>query len=117
MVRLKIVVIVVGAALAYWGFREYRVSSGTSSDPADVALADLEDDPATSNNYVTVGKHWAVYPGCVYAYRESKYAEGGPKPSSSLKSFGLLALGALFVVGGIVWLFENRFRRGRADFD
>jgi hypothetical protein len=37
--------------------------------------------------------------------------EEGREPSSLLKSFGLFALGALLLVGGIVWLLENRLPR------
>ena len=85
MFRLKIAAIVGGAMLAFFGIQEYLVSMGTSVEPVDVNLANIEDGLAGENKHLRIGEHTAVYGGCVYQYRMGKYESGDPKPSTPVK--------------------------------
>ena len=66
--RIKIAAIVLGGMLAYFGIQEYRVSVGTSAEPASVNLSSLEAGETLTNNHVLIGEHVADYAGCVYEY-------------------------------------------------
>jgi len=85
MFRLKIVIIVVGAFLAFDGFKEWKVSRGTSTKPDAVELSELEKSPDISNNHLKVGDHIAIYSDCVYQY-EVKDGETG-EPTSEAKVY------------------------------
>jgi len=84
MFRLKILAVVGGAMLAFFGIQEFRVSQGTSVEPIEVELVDIETGKASENNHVRLGEHFAIYPGSVYQYRQGKYETGEPKPSASV---------------------------------
>ena len=69
----------------YHGFKEYRVGSGAKAEPDAVVLADLEKGiQSIDNNHITVGEHVAFYGAALYEYKKSKYASGGPKPTSKV---------------------------------
>jgi len=70
MFRLKLALIIGGAVLAYFGVQEYRLSMGTSTEPAKVDLAACENGETLENNHVLIGKHVADYNGSVYEYEE-----------------------------------------------
>ncbi len=59
MFRFGLILIVIGGAICFLGVQEYRVSSGTSSEPVDVDLAKLEAGEKPENNYVKIGEHVA----------------------------------------------------------
>jgi hypothetical protein len=83
--RLKLALIVVGCVLAFVGAREFIVSSGTTSKPATVQLADLESGAPPPNNHLQIGPHTALYPASVYAYEQAKNAEVRPGPESKVQ--------------------------------
>ena len=56
----KIVMIVGGIALCVYGVKEFIVSRGTSSEAAEVKLADLEAGQAPPNNYVKLERAHSV---------------------------------------------------------
>ncbi len=84
MFRIKIAMVVGGAVLAFFGFQEFRVSSGTSSEPLAVNLAQLEAGDVPSNPHLAIGSHYALYGGCIYEFEQSKYGSGQPSPSSKV---------------------------------
>jgi len=59
MFRLKIALIIGGAFLAFFGLQEYRVSMGTSAEPAQIDLAKVEAGETPSNNHWLLGEHTA----------------------------------------------------------
>ncbi len=82
--RIRLALIVIGCLLVFIGFREFRVSGGTTAKPAAVDLAALERDEATDNNHVQIGEHVAVYGTAVYEYEESRFAAGEPGPDTKV---------------------------------
>lgn len=70
MFRLKVAVIVGGLMLAWFGVQEFRLSSGTSAEPALMSLAELESGVEPGNGHVLIEQHIADFAGCVYEYEE-----------------------------------------------
>jgi hypothetical protein len=84
MFRLKLVVAVLGGMLAFFGYQEWRVSQGTTPEPIDVVLADVEAGNAPPNSHWKLGEHVAIYNAGVYQYKQSKYATGEPGPDAKV---------------------------------
>ena len=84
MFRLKVIVIIGGIAMLFFGFQEFRLSRGTSSEPQSVNLAEIEAGQIPDNAHVTVGEHTAIYPAAVYSYSQSKYDTSEPTASTSV---------------------------------
>lgn len=82
MFRLKIAAIIGGAMLAFFGIQEYRVSSGTTAEPIEVDLAEVEAGQQIDNSHWRLGPHLALYGGCVYECKVSKHATGEPGPDA-----------------------------------
>ena len=78
MFRLKIVLIVLGGFVAFWGSQEWMVSRGASAKPQVIELVELEKNPTISNNHLEIGSHTALYPVCVYEYQMKKGDTGDP---------------------------------------
>jgi hypothetical protein len=79
MFRLKIALIIGGGVLAWFGFQEMLLNSGSSSKAVVVDLAELESGRTPEDNHLKIGEHLAVYPGCVYSYSaNSKYESVTP---------------------------------------
>lgn len=86
MIRLKIALIVLGGVLGFYGIQELRVSSGTSSEPTPTVLAKVEEGEKPKSNYVQLDEHIAVYPMCVYSYKQSKSDKGTtPSPTATVQ--------------------------------
>jgi len=75
MFRLKIALIVGGGVLAWFGFQELLLNSGSSSQAVEVDLAELESGQSPGDNHLKIGEHLAVYPGCVYSYSANSQYE------------------------------------------
>ncbi|MEO0794408.1 MAG: hypothetical protein AAFX93_04575 [Verrucomicrobiota bacterium] len=84
MFRLKIILIAVGGVLAFLGFEEFQVSQKTSDTASDVELLAIEKSQELENNYIRVGKHWAIYPGSIYEYQADKNETGEPSNSAKV---------------------------------
>lgn len=82
--RIKLIIVVVGLVMAFFGIQEFRVSRGTTSEPLVADLTKLEGGEALTNNHIRLGKHFAYYPGTVYSYRQSKYSSAEPTGSTSI---------------------------------
>jgi len=67
--------IIGGGALCYFGYREYSVSAGTSSEPVNVELLDLENGKTLDSNYIRVGPHYRLYDASVYQYKVKSNSE------------------------------------------
>ncbi|PHS15782.1 MAG: hypothetical protein COA78_04885 [Blastopirellula sp.] len=83
MFRIKIILVIAGGALCFWGFQEFRVGSSASAEPEDVSLSDIESGNIPDNTHLRIGEHAALYPGSVYTYEEE--GSGGGMPSNSAK--------------------------------
>ncbi|MBT3200411.1 MAG: hypothetical protein HN350_10890 [Phycisphaerales bacterium] len=76
MWRVVIGMMIGGGFLCFFGYREYKVSAGTSSVPAQVSLLDIEEGNIPENNYLRVGPHYRWYDACVYEYEIKKGGRG-----------------------------------------
>jgi hypothetical protein len=84
MFRVKLVLIGLGCAIVFWGFQEYRVSEGTSTEPVAVELDKLEAGDELPNNHIKIGEHIGVMGGVIYEYSQSKYSTAEPTASTSV---------------------------------
>lgn len=84
MGRFILVLIVVGGVLGFEGIKELVLSEGTTSEPQDVEIKDLERGNIPFNNHVRVGKHVAVYPAAVFQYEQSSWFSGEPDRSTKV---------------------------------
>jgi hypothetical protein len=67
--------IIGGGFLCFFGYKEYSVSAGTSSEPLNVELLDIENGKAPDNNYIRLGPHYRLYAACVYQYEVKNDSE------------------------------------------
>lgn len=75
----------VGGAVVCWiGIQEHRVSSGASSEPLAVDLAEIESGKSPEGNHIKLEKHLAVYGETIYAYSQSKYDDSEPGPATGV---------------------------------
>jgi hypothetical protein len=70
MLRLVLALMVAGGVMCFIGYQEYSVGEGTSQEPTDVALADLEQGTSAPNNHLRVGEHLAIYEELIYCYTD-----------------------------------------------
>lgn len=82
MLRIGLVLLVVGGVIVFFGIQEVQVSSGSTAEPQEVVLKDLEAGNVPDNPHLQIGEHVALYYGCVYEYKEKRGAVGGPGPSA-----------------------------------
>ena len=80
MSRFSILIIIAGIALGVWGYEEYKVGRGTGSEPVAMELAEIEKTGKVKSNYINIGPHLQVFPGCVYTYTQEK---GGAGPTEN----------------------------------
>jgi len=83
MFRLKLAAIIGGLVMLFMGFQEFRVSSGTTSEPENASLAEIEAGQIPDNTHLAIAEHAAIYPAAVYSYSTSKY--GSSEPTNSTK--------------------------------
>lgn len=65
MTRVGLVIACIGGVLAFFGYQEYQVGAGTSSNPVPVALVDLESGIEPPDKHLQIGEHWAIFPSWV----------------------------------------------------
>lgn len=65
--RSRWFLLIIGAALFYWGFQEYRVAEGTTAQPADADLAAVEGGQPLPQNHVRFGPHIRLHFAAIYA--------------------------------------------------
>ena len=82
MIRLKLAVIVIGGVMAFFGFQEYRVSSGAGDRPLDVELEEISAGSDMDNPYIKIGKHVCVNEEAVSQYEQD--ASGNSNASSKV---------------------------------
>lgn len=75
MWRIIIGMIIGGGLLCFFGYEEYNVSAGTSSEPVNVELLDLENGKTLDNNYIRIGPHYRLYDASVYQYKVKSNSE------------------------------------------
>jgi hypothetical protein len=61
-----------GGVASWFGYNEYQVAQGTTSEPQEVCLQYLESGNAIDNNHVKIGPHFADIYNCVYETRDKK---------------------------------------------
>ncbi|QGJ69293.1 Hypothetical protein PBC10988_9660 [Planctomycetales bacterium 10988] len=76
--RIKLVPLILGGALIYFGYLEYQLGEGVSSKPAPVSLQEIETFGPPEERYIELDRHFAVYAGCVYEYEQGRYDSGEP---------------------------------------
>jgi hypothetical protein len=59
--RLALSMAIGGAAVAFFGYQEYTVSSGASEIPVHCELRDLETGSELPDNHLEIGEHWAIF--------------------------------------------------------
>ncbi|MEM1296404.1 MAG: hypothetical protein AAGH89_13635 [Verrucomicrobiota bacterium] len=66
---LKIGMFIVGIAVIFYGFSEFKLSKAASDEPTALELADIEAGEADlSNAHVLIGSHVADYYECIFEY-------------------------------------------------
>lgn len=65
MLRVALAMVIGGGFLGYYGYQEYQVGAGASSEAVHVALADLESGATPPDTHLQIGDHWAIYPSWV----------------------------------------------------
>ncbi|MEQ8791039.1 MAG: hypothetical protein RIC55_32555 [Pirellulaceae bacterium] len=73
--RIKLLMVIGGGVLAWFGFQELLLNSGSSSEAVVVDLAKLESGEPLGDNHVKFGEHLALYPECIYSYSTSSEYE------------------------------------------
>jgi len=82
MIRVSLALIIVGGVIIFFGYQEHKVSEGTSTEPLEITLGDLEKDTSITNTHLKIGPHWRLYPACVYEYETSSYSDKVSESSS-----------------------------------
>jgi hypothetical protein len=80
MWRFTLALIIGGGFLVYFGFQEYKVSAGTSTDAVQTPLEALEQGNTPPNKYVKFGPHHRLYLDLVY---EVSVPKGRSEPIAS----------------------------------
>jgi len=88
LLRLRLGLLFGGAVLAFFGFQEFQVSAGTSSEPQRVELAEIEASGAPENPYLEIGEHFAYFDGSVYEYEQGRFETGEPDLSTDVTHTG-----------------------------
>lgn len=101
MSRIAIAMIIGGGVLAWFGFQEFRVASGTSSAPQKVELADLENGEVPENPYVRIGEHTRLYPAAVLYVKTNREIQGQPPNSTKVEYtyYPIISASHPFIVG------------------
>ncbi len=115
MFRVKIILLVAAAGLLYWGFQEWRVSSGASAEPEAVQLAEIEAGKTFDNNHVKFGPHVAVYGASVYEYSQSKYDRSSPNDSTRVSHCFYPVLAATHPFVTAIDALEEQYPEGIPD--
>jgi len=68
MWRVWIAAVVLGGMLAFYGYKEVKVSSGASGKATEMNLAGLEKGEDLANPHIRLDAHWALYPVCIFEY-------------------------------------------------
>jgi len=99
--RLKLALVVIGGVMVFFGVQEMRVSSGTTADPAEVDLAELERERTLENNHIKVGDHVALYSVSLYQYEATEFATGEPGPGTKVTHcyYPIISLEHPFIAG------------------
>lgn len=72
MFRIKLLLIGAGIFLGFTGFKELKVSKGTTVKPVELELADIESGKAdTSNAHIKLGSHLPFYYSLIYYGEEN----------------------------------------------
>lgn len=82
--RFLFILLIAGAALCWFGCQEFRVSYGTSTEPVEIALFQLEDGEELPNNHIKFGDHLSLYSQSVLSYSTVKGGNGVPAPDTKV---------------------------------
>ena len=75
MGRLKVLLLIGGGVLAFFGYQEFKLGNDASQTPVAVDLAKLESGEPLPNVHVKVGEHLCIYTASVYRYKTSSSGE------------------------------------------
>ena len=84
MFRIKLAMIIGGGFLAFMGYEQFKVSSGTTVEPVSVSLADLEAGKIPDNTHLNIGEHIALHGAAVYEYEQAEHQSGDPGPNAKV---------------------------------
>lgn len=74
LVRIVIILILAGGVLIFFGVRDYILVSGSSQEPLEIDLEDLENDVSIDTNHIKIGPHYALYAGCIFEYDTDQWS-------------------------------------------
>ncbi len=67
--NIKLILIIAGGAVAYFGYQEFSLARNAKPDAAEVALVEIENGSADlSNAHVVIGPHMADYYSSIFEY-------------------------------------------------
>lgn len=75
MGRIKVLLLIGGGFLAFFGYQEFKLGNDASQTPVAVDLAKLEAGEPLPNVHVQVGEHICIYTASVYRYNTSSSDE------------------------------------------
>ena len=73
-----------GGLAIHEGYKELTVASGSTSEPLDVRLSELEAGVVPENKHLRIGEHWKVFGGAVYQYKQGSHRYGEPEASDEV---------------------------------
>jgi hypothetical protein len=80
MLQIKLAVLLLGGALAFYGYQEHGLATKATQEPIAVDLAELETGARPPSLHVEIGPHWKLWDGLIYSYttRDEEPSEPGP---------------------------------------
>lgn len=84
MIRIKLILVVFGCLIAFFGWKEVVLSRHAKPQAEEVSVAALEEGKIPENGHVVIKNALAVYPLAVYHYTKSKYSNSAPTDNTNI---------------------------------
>ncbi len=116
MGRFFLFVAAAGAFGVYTGYQERALARGSSSEPLEVELSQIEAGNVPENKHLRIGTHWKVFEGAVYEYRptgEHHYGEPDASTKVNYLYYPIVSTASKKSQGDSVWGFSVLVRTTR----